>query len=160
MLELDSPRWRELRQTFGTAEDIPTLLNALATIEGMNDRAELWYGMWATLCPDGKVFSGAYAVTPHLIQITSEREAGERIAAIHLIAEIEIARHVVGAPPIPDDLILAYAKTVESLPGIVAELASEPWDEATARIVGAALLAGKRQPGLAKALLALGLESE
>lgn len=158
MLELTSPRWRELRQTFGTAEDIPVLLEALASIDAVNDRAELWYGMWATLCPDNKVFSAAYAVTPHLVEIASARDASERIAAMHLITEIEIARHVAGAPPIPDDLVLAYASTLESMPAMVSELAAHPWDEQSARIIAAALLAGKRQPALAKALLALGAE--
>ncbi|MDB4912759.1 MAG: hypothetical protein JWM95_403 [Gemmatimonadetes bacterium] len=156
MLELTSPRWRELRQTFGSAEDIPSLLDALASMEGLNERAELWYGLWATTVPDGKVFTVAYAVVPHLLHISASKGAPERVAALHLIAEVEIARHVVGAPPIPDDLILAYASTIESLPAIVAELASQPWDEQTARIIAAALLVGKRQPMLAKALLALG----
>jgi hypothetical protein len=160
MLDLKSARWRELRQTFGTAEDIPTLLEALASIDEIGDRAELWYGLWATLCPDGKVFSAAYAVTPHLIAIATPRGAGERVAAIHLITEIEVARHVAGAPVIPEDLVLAYATTLESLPAVVAELSSEPWDEPTARIIAAGLLAGKRQPALAKALLALGQEGE
>ena len=162
MLALDSPRWRELAQAHGTAEDIPRLLEvlqALATTEDARVRAELWYGVWATLCPDGRLYDAAYAAVPHLLAMTRDLDAGERGAAVHMAAEVETLRHVAGAPSIPDDLVPAYAVAIESLPSIVAELAGVPWDAATAQIMAAALLAGKRQPALARAVLALGLSS-
>ena len=155
MLELDSPRWRELAQAHGSAEDIPRLLEALQAHDGAVERAELWYGVWATLCPDGRVSEAAYAAVPHLLAITMARGGAERGAAVHVAAEVEIQRHSAGAPPIPDDLVPAYARAIESLPSVVAELATEPWDRARARVLAAALLAAKRHPALARALLAL-----
>ena len=161
MLALDSPRWRELSQAHGNAEDIPRLLKvleSLATTEDMRVRAELWYGVWATLCPDGRLYDAAYAAVPHLLAMTRDMDAAERGAAVHVAAEVETLRHMDNAPSIPDDLVPAYAMAVESLPSIVAELAGVPWDSATAQVMAAALLVGKRQPALALAILALGDE--
>ena len=158
LLALDSPRWRELAQAHGSAEDIPRLLEVLAALTTTDDarvRAELWYGVWATLCPDGRLYDAAYAAVPHLLAITSRLDAGERTAALHVAAEVETLRHVAGAPAIPDDLVPAYAEAIESLPSVVAEMAAVPWDTATAQVMAAALLAGKRQPALAQAVLAL-----
>ncbi|MBC7671606.1 MAG: hypothetical protein H7247_04225, partial [Polaromonas sp.] len=78
MLALDSPRWQELAQAHGSAEDIPRLLEALqglATTEDARVRAELWYGVWATLCPDGRLYDAAYAAVPHLLAMTRELDA-------------------------------------------------------------------------------------
>jgi len=155
-LDLSSPRWRGLLQAYGTAEDIPRLVEALATIDDEAQRAELWFGVWATLCPEGRVYTAAYAVVPHLLTLTSSQGAAERGAAIHVAVEVETLRHTAGAPPIPDDLVPSYAAAIESLPAKVAELASEPWDGATAQVMAAALLAGKRQPALARAVLGIG----
>jgi hypothetical protein len=158
-LDLASPRWSALMQAYGSAEDIPRLLDALTTVERDAERAELWFGVWATLCPDGRVYTAAYAAVPHLLALTSEQGSAERGAAIHVAAEVETLRHTSGAPPIPDDLVLSYAMAIESLPTRVTELASEPWDAATAQVMAAALLAGKRHPALARVILSLGAES-
>ena len=158
MLDLTSARWEELTHAYGSAEDIPRLLDALATHEGAREREELWFGLWATLCPDGRVQSAAYAAVPHVLAMAERREFGERLAALHFVASVEVARQAGGAPSIPHDLIAAYAIAVESMPAFVAEMTSAPWDEPTARIMSAALLAGKRQAKLARTLLDLSEE--
>ena len=157
-LALDSPRWPELLQSHGTAEDIPKLIEALTVIEGVRDRAELWFGIWATLCPDGRVYSAAFAAVPHLLAITHPRSLDERVAAMHVAAGVEIARHEPGAPAIPDDLVPSYATAIESLAMLVSQMALVPWDAVNAQILAAALLAGKRQPALARAMLAIGTD--
>lgn len=158
MLALDSPRWRELTQAHGTAEDIPRLLAALVTMEEVQARTELWFGLWATLCPDGRLHDAAYAAVPHVLAITRVMGAAERGAAMHLAAEVESLRHGGMAPPIPHDLVPAYAMAIESLPSRVAEMAAVAWDAEMGQVMAAALLAGKRQPSLARAILALGME--
>ena len=157
MLAFDSPRWRELTQAHGTAEDIPRLLDALATTDDVQGRTELWFGLWATLCPNGRLHDAAYAAVPHVLAITREMGAAERGAAMHLAAEVETLRHDGMAPPIPHDLVPAYALVIESLPSLVAEMATVPWDAELGQVMAAALLAGKRQPALARAILALGM---
>ncbi|MES2179588.1 MAG: hypothetical protein V4550_17140 [Gemmatimonadota bacterium] len=155
MLELNSTRWSELSHAFGSAEDVPRLLEALSAYEGHQERAELWYGLSALLCQEGVVSTAAYAAVPHLIAITWGQDALERTAAMHLVVEIETARQRPGSPPIPADLLVDYAATVESLPARVHELAAISWDVPTAQVMAAALLVGKRQPALARAVLDL-----
>ena len=156
MLALDSPRWRELTQAHGSAEDIPRLLEALASIEGDAERAELWYGVWATLCPEGPAVSAAYAAVPHLLSIAEQRGAAEHVSSLHVAAMVEMNRHVAGAPGIPADVLESYALAIESLPRRVAALTNEPWNAAVAQVLAAAMLVGKRQPQLARAVLSLG----
>lgn len=153
LLDLASPRWRELEQAYGSAEDISVLLAALYANDDDDARTELWYGAWATLCPDGKVYSAAYAATPHILRIVEEREFAERVAGMHLVTQVEVSRHAQDAPIIDDDLLFAYAAAIESLPRRVAELDRITWDASSAQVLGAALLAGKRQHGLARLLL-------
>jgi hypothetical protein len=156
MLALSSPRWRELAQTHGSAEDIPRLLEALASVEGERERAELWFGVWATLSPEGASVTAAYAAVPHLLSITETRGPAEQVSSLHLAAIVEMNRHLPGSPAIAADLVESYALAIESLPRRVAELTTQPWDAAVAQILTAAMLVGKRQPALARAVLALG----
>jgi hypothetical protein len=155
-LDLASPRWRDLQQVYGSAEDIGALLAALYTNEDDDERTELWYGAWATLCPAGTVYSAAYAAVPHVLRIAADRDFAERVAALHLVTQVEVSRHAPGAPGIDDDLLVAYATAIESLPERVGELQGMTWDAPTALVLAAALLAGKRQHALAQALLSHG----
>jgi hypothetical protein len=116
----------------------------------------LWYGVWATLCPEDTVVTAAYAAVPHLLSIAEARGASERLSSLHVAAIVEMNRHLPGAPAIAADLVESYALAIESLPRRVAELTTEPWDAAVAQILTAAMLVGKRQPQLARAVLALG----
>lgn len=152
-LALDSPRWRTLQQAYGSAEDIGALLAALYDQDDDDARTELWYGAWATLCPGDRIYSAAYAAAPHLLRIAATRDFAERVSAIHLVAQVEISRHASGAPGIDDDLVAAYASAIESLPSQVMQLVAMTWDEPTAQVLAAALLAGKRQHALARLLL-------
>lgn len=156
MLELNSPRWRELDHAFGSAEDIPRLLDALATIDGDRERAELWFGVWATLCPEERVVTASYGAVPHLLAMAESRGVAEQVTSLHIAATIEMHRHHPGAPRIPPDLLVSYAEAIESLPRRVASLTDQPWDATSAQILAAALLVGKRQPELARAMLAIG----
>jgi hypothetical protein len=159
MLPLSSSRWRDLTHAHGGAEDIPRLLEALASVDGERERAELWYGVWATLCPEGASETAAYAAVPHLLSIAEMRDANEKVSALHIAAIVEMNRHLAGSPAIPADLVESYALAIESLPRRVAELTTEPWDAAVAQILAAAMLVGKRQPALARAVLTLGEHS-
>jgi hypothetical protein len=156
VLDLHSPRWSELSHAFGSAEDVPRLLTALATLDGDRARAELWFGVWALLCPADTIAPAAFAAVPHLLAITTSRGIFERSAAMHVAAHVESSRHLPTAPSIPDDLVADYAAAIESLPALVADAAVAPWDGAVAQVMAAALLVGKHQPALARSVLQLG----
>ena len=155
MLSLDSPRWAELMQAYGTAEDVPRLLEALACIGREEARAEVWFALWRTLHRPGEAFTASYAAAPHLLAIGAGFGLRERAEAAHLLTRIETSRREPNSAPVPNDLVEAYAQAVDSLPAFVAQVASEPWPAELAQILAAAVLAGKRQPELARSVLEL-----
>jgi hypothetical protein len=156
VLSLDSPRWAELMQAYGTAEDVPRLLEALACIGREDARAEVWFALWRTLHRSGEVFTASYAAAPHLLAIGGTFGVRERAEAAHLVTRIEASRRAPASPPMPTDLVEGYAHAVDSLPAFVAAGAAEPWPAEVAQIFAAALLVGKRQPELARGVLELG----
>jgi hypothetical protein len=155
-LSLDSPRWAELTQAYGTAEDVPRLLEALACIGREDARAEVWFALWRTLHRPGEAFTASYAAAPHLLAIASVLGLRERAEAAHLLTRIEASRRAPASASLPNDLLAAYAGAVDSLPAFVAACAGEPWPTDVAQIFAAAMLAGKRQPELARGVLELG----
>jgi hypothetical protein len=155
-LELDSSRWAELTQAYGTAEDVPRLLEALACIGREDARAEVWFALWRTLHRPGEAFTASYAAAPHLLAIASVFGLRERAEAAHLLTRIEASRRSPASASMPHDLLAAYAGTVESLPAFIAACSGEPWPTDVAQIFAAAMLAGKRQPDLARGVLELG----
>lgn len=153
MLDLNSPRWSELTQAYGTAEDIPRLLQALGDAPDDRARAELWFALSRMLHRRGRSYSAAYAAAPHLLEIGVQGGSGELAAALHLVTLVETDRRSSASAEMPDDLVADYALAIERLPALVASMADEPWPEDLARILVAALLAGKRQPALARVIL-------
>jgi hypothetical protein len=155
-LSLDSPRWAELTQAYGTAEDVPRLLEALACIGSEDARAEVWFALWRTLHRPDETFTASYAAAPHLLAIGATFALRERAQAAHLLTRIETSRREQSSPAIPPDLVQAYALAVDGLPAFVGAVADEPWPADVAQIFAAAVLAGKRQPALARGILELG----
>lgn len=155
MLSLESPRWRELHQSYGTAEDVPRLIAALSALPHEAERAELWFALWRMLWRPDAVFDAAYAAVPHLLTLTTASTLGERVQAIHLAVRVELLRRGPSGPPMPADLLEAYAGALDALPAAVHDCAPEDWSAETAQIMAAALLAGKRHADLAAAVLAL-----
>jgi hypothetical protein len=155
-LDLDSPRWAELTQAYGTAEDVPRLLEALACIGREDARAEVWFALWRTLHRPGEAFTASYAAAPHLLAIAAAFGLRERAEAAHLVTRIETSRRAPASASMPDDLLPPYAEAVDSLPAFVAACAGVTWPPDVAQIFAAAILAGKRQPELARGVLELG----
>jgi hypothetical protein len=156
MLSLESTRWEQLSQAYGSAEDVPRLLEALACIGSESAREEVWFALWRTLYRQGEVFTASYAAVPHLLEISGAFGLRERAQGIHLITRIEVMRRETSSAAMPDDLVADYANTVDCLPDFIAASAGEPWPAEVAQIFSAALLVGKRQPDLARGVLELG----
>jgi hypothetical protein len=156
MLSLDSTRWQQLTQAYGSAEDVPRLLEGLACIGSERAREEVWFALWRTLYRPDKVFSASYAAVPHLLDISGAFTLRERAQGVHLVTRIEVARREPASAAVPDDLIAAYANAVERMPEFVAASMAESWPADIAQLFAAAMLVGKRQPDLARGLLELG----
>lgn len=155
-LRLDSPRWAELGQAYGSAEDVPRLLEALACIGSESARAEVWFALWRTLHRPGEAYTASYAAAPHLLEIGGTFGIRERAEAAHLLTRIEVSRREPASAPMPTDLVAAYAAAVDCLPAFVNAVSAEHWPAEVAQIFAAATLAGKRQPELARSVLELG----
>lgn len=153
LLPLESPRWLELDQAYGAAEDLPALLGAIASPTPAEDRAALWFAVWRMLSRPDAVFTSTYAAVPHLIALADELPLGERAEALHLASHTECIRQLPDAPRIPDDLVPAYAEAIERMPSIVAASVGMSWEREIAQVFAAALLVGHRQPALASLLL-------
>jgi hypothetical protein len=156
MLSLESTRWAQLTQAYGSAEDVPRLLEALACIGSESARDEVWFALWRTLYRPGEVFSASYAAVPHLLEISGGFALRERAQGVHLMTRIEVTRRDPASAPMPDDLVADYAAAVDCLPEFVAASTGEAWPADVAQIFSAAMLAGKRQPNLARGVLELG----
>ena len=156
MLSLDSTRWTQLTQAYGSAEDVPRLLEALACIGSETAREEVWFALWRTLYRPDEVYTASYAAVPHLLAISGRFPLRERAHGVHLVTRIEVTRKEPGSAVMPDDLVADYATAVESLPDFVASGNGEAWPADLAQIFAAAMLVGKRQPDLARGLLELG----
>lgn len=156
MLTLDSARWAELTQAYGSAEDVPRVIAALSELDDPAARAELWFALWRMLLRDDAVYDAAYATAPYLLAVAADRALAERAEAAQLLTRIELLRRAPASPPMPSDLVGPYAAAIESLPRLVASCADEPWDAQVAQILAAAMLVGKRQGPLATAVLELG----
>jgi hypothetical protein len=154
MLALDSPRWAELDQAYGTAEDIPRLIAHLDET-GDADRRELWFGLWSTLCHQGTVYLASYAAVPHLVRFAGARGPVESAEALHLVGAIELGRLTPAAPSVPDDLADDYRQALEEMPGIVAARVGEPWDRDTTQVLSAVLAIAKGHVRLGSAVLSL-----
>jgi hypothetical protein len=154
MLELGSPRWRELMQAYGTAEDIPRLLEVLAE-SSEEERGELWFGLWSTLCHQGDVYRASYAALPHLVRLAGDWGAERAAEALHLAGAIEVGRVTPGSPPLPEELAGAYREAIEELPRVVAARVAEPWSADTTQVMSAVLAIAKGHVRFGNAALLL-----
>jgi hypothetical protein len=69
MLLLQSPQWSELKHAYGSAKNIPALLQQLEgfpTSEGTN---EPWFTLWSSLCHQGDIYSASFAAVPHIVRV-------------------------------------------------------------------------------------------
>jgi hypothetical protein len=140
MLDLRSPRWKELSQAYGSAENIPGLLTQLETATPKRDyRSEPWYSLWSSLCHQGDVYTASYAAVPHIVALGSKKPVSERIDILLLSAKIEAQRHVKSAPEIPADLKISYKDAILAGVSLAKGCLGRDWTEDDYRVVLGAL---------------------
>lgn len=154
MLELNSPRWSELHDAYGSAAKIPGLLRQLSALPSDDGSAEPWFSLWSALAHQGDVYPASFAAVPHVIEAIAG--APERVAEVyfHLPAWIEICRHKTGVD-VPDELAAAYFGALNRVPALVAAAAKKQWNTGFTACALSAVAAAKGQHGLAEALLEL-----
>jgi hypothetical protein len=119
MLPLDSPRWKELRHAYGSAEHVPALLRALAaeaTPHYSGDPAQArenptpWEEVYSSLCHQGSIYSATYAAFPHIVAMAESAGVAVRGETLLLAGTIRI--HNDSAWNLPDDLAADFEQAM------------------------------------------------
>lgn len=155
-LPLGSHRWSELKHAYGTASDIPALIQQLRSFPlGQRYDEEPWFTLWSSLCHQGDVYTASYAAVPHILQIAASRPDLVHYQYYLLPASIESARVVTleHAPDMPEDLAEAYRAAWRTVPGQVLACSERQWDELFASSITSALCAAQGQAALVEHIL-------
>jgi hypothetical protein len=76
--------WSQLSHAYGSAEDIPALLDRITS----EPNAELWNDLWSALCHQGSVYSASFAALPWLADVASSDDRGQAVNALVLAGAI------------------------------------------------------------------------
>jgi hypothetical protein len=151
LLSLADSRWSELQHAYGSASDIPALLEQLGELPSSEGNQEPWFSLWSALAHQGDVYSASFAAVPHVIEALGSAPLKAEFTYFQFPAWVEICRRKNNVP-IPEDLAPPYFRSLARLPSLVAEAASREWDENTLVCALSAIAAAKGQPDVAEAV--------
>lgn len=127
---LDDVEWDELEHAYGTAEDVPDRLRALAT--GDEDaRRDARYWLSGSIHHQGTIYSATAPAVPFLVRLACDPATNDRAWIVRFLADLAVSSPEdyvwSGAPrgrPEGDDdpLAMSYAAVEAALPQIVALL--------------------------------------
>jgi hypothetical protein len=162
MLDLNSPLWKNLKHAYGSAADIPALLEQLKTAgpqKGFD--TEPWFSLWSALCHQYDVYTASYAALPHILVIAGSRPPRQRLDHLLLASSIEAFRHLDDAPPMPLELQEAYDQAIKQAPRLILECLELDWQqEEDERILLGSLAVMQGHPQLGNAIFDLEMEIE
>ena len=158
MLDLNSHVWKDLTHAYGSAADIPELLERLNTANPHDH--EPWFSLWSALCHQNDVYTASYAASPHIIAIAGSRPARDRLNHLLLASSIEAFRHLDDAPALPVGLQEAYRQGLEQASELILDCLRLDWEETEYRILLGGLAAVRGHPQLAGAIFELEKETE
>ncbi|MEV8312395.1 hypothetical protein AB0P36_35215 [Streptomyces flavidovirens] len=104
--------WSQLSHAYGSAEDIPALLDQIAT----EPNAERWNDLWSALCHQSSVYSASFAALPSLADVASSNDREQAVSALTLAGAI-----MAGAeqPHGAGDVRAQHAPEIETLLAVV-----------------------------------------
>lgn len=76
--------WSRLHHAYGTAEDVPGLLDSV----GSDPKGSGWDRLWSRLCHQGTVYSASYAALPALTEMARQWSAVDRRMPLYLAGSI------------------------------------------------------------------------
>jgi cytidylate kinase len=155
-LALDSSRWRELKHSFGSAEDVPQLIRALGDAEDSAAARAAWDDLWTRVHHQGDTYSACFATLPHIVRIALEGRVPCSWEFFGWPASVEVRRLERQIPVEPADLVPAYEWALSMIPRALQRHSSRPWDHVFTQAACAALAAAQGQAQLADVLLELG----
>ncbi|MFF2616567.1 hypothetical protein [Kitasatospora sp. NPDC058046] len=76
--------WSRLHHAYGSAEDVPALLDRIAA----EPSAELWNDLWSALCHQGSVYPASFAALPWLADLAARGDRDQAVNAVVLAGAI------------------------------------------------------------------------
>lgn len=116
MVPLDSPRWSSLSTAYGTAEDIPDLIRAIAAEKhprGENPDESAWRGVFGLLVHQYTTYSSTVAAFPHIVAIANDGTVGQRAETLMLAGLICVKTGV--SPDLPEDLLVDFQPALDDI---------------------------------------------
>ena len=155
MLALDDPRWNDLEHAYGTAADVPNLLQALEASPGPTQdfEEEPWNSLWSCLCHQDDVYAASYAAVPHVIRIALATSEPIDFSFLLFPASVEIARKTGHGPELPPELADAYLTAIAGLAELAVQHGKSMEDEAMTVSAAAAIAVANGDIEAARALL-------
>ncbi len=87
--------WSHLKHAYGSASDVPRLLEDVGDPEAAD---VAWEDLWASLCHQGTVYTASFAALPALADIATGRKAGARGQALGLAGRIVVQEQQLHEP--------------------------------------------------------------
>ncbi|HJU66693.1 MAG TPA: hypothetical protein VJ650_00495 [Gemmatimonadaceae bacterium] len=155
-LQLNSPKWAELRTAYGSARDIPAILQALYE-RSVPD--EVWEDLWSALCHQNDIYTATYAALPHIVAAARGRPVLEQASYFHFFAYAMACSARPEAPGLPLDLAHDFADALEEATDVALKgLRERPIDRETIKILCATVAAAWGDSALAIDFLEAGEE--
>jgi hypothetical protein len=127
MLSLDSPIWSTLRHAYGSATDVPKLLQQLESFPESKGNADPWFSIWSALAHQGDVYTASFAAVPHVVRILASDPSAASFSYFQFPAWVEICRQR-HAMDVPDDLEGDYFAALTMLGSLVGTVIDKTWD--------------------------------
>lgn len=154
MLDLSSSRWAELTQAYGSAANLPALLDAaLRDDRPGNDPDSVWFELWSALCHQGDVYVASYAALPHLVRIAETRLPEYGTDSLLLAGSIELSRLDGRGPALPVDLETDYKRALHQGAKLARQAADAVVDDIAWRALTGSAAAMEGDRAQASALL-------
>ncbi|MEU6643396.1 hypothetical protein ABZ863_12695 [Saccharomonospora sp. NPDC046836] len=109
--------WAALNHAYGSAEDLPALLDRLET----EPTGELWGELWSRLCHQGSTYSASFAAFPWLAGVARGEDDSQREHAVLLAGAI-----VASTPDQAGPIKQRYAAEITGLQSAAEELLHHP----------------------------------
>jgi hypothetical protein len=150
---MNAPNWKMLEHAYGSAENIPLLLEQLASFpnESSSDQ-EPWFSLWSSLFHQGDIYSASFAAVPEIVKCLAASPQCATFSFFALPASIEVARVKAGMS-VPSELREAYFEALHLLAALAASWASTKSDTLISQAAIAAFAASVGQHGYAELAL-------
>jgi hypothetical protein len=157
MLPLSDREWKNLSHAFGSASNIPDMLQDLAASKTKSSdyREEPWFSLWSCLCHQDDIYTASFAAVPHIFDIASKVDGPVDSSFFQLPAAIEIARCKGNGPEIPDHLSVDYFSAFPILVATIHSRKKEEWDKDMLLAVLAAFAVAKGAHSIGDTILNL-----